>query len=99
MASARWRSAFRRRQKFAPPPSGALESARPKKGRNSMHLHRRSPSMACVALLAAFAVNASAQPAKFHEAPVLAEQVKAGKLPPVDKRLPADPLVVPVVER
>jgi peptide/nickel transport system substrate-binding protein len=25
--------------------------------------------------------------------------VKAGKLPPVDKRLPADPLVVPVVER
>src|SRR5262245_43086447 len=64
-----------------------------------MHLHRRSLSMACLALLAAFVVNASAQPAKFHEAPVLAEQVKAGKLPPVDKRLPSDPLVVPVVER
>ena len=30
---------------------------------------------------------------------MLAEQVKAGKLPPVDQRLPADPLVVPVVER
>src|SRR5439155_1669837 len=40
-----------------------------------------------------------AQPTKFQEAPVLAEQVKAGKLPPVDKRLPADPLVVPVAER
>jgi peptide/nickel transport system substrate-binding protein len=42
---------------------------------------------------------ASAQPTKFKEAPVLAEQVKAGKLPSVEKRLPADPLVVPVVER
>ena len=30
---------------------------------------------------------------------MLAEQVKAGKLPPVEQRLPADPLVVPVVER
>ena len=70
-----------------------------------MYLHRRLLSMACVALLAApvalatLVGNASAQPAKFHEAPVLTEQVKAGKLPPVDKRLPADPLVVPVVER
>jgi peptide/nickel transport system substrate-binding protein len=52
-----------------------------------------------VALLVAFVGPASAQPTKFHEAPALAEQVKAGKLPPVEKRLPADPLVVPVVER
>ena len=56
-------------------------------------------------LLLAFAVAAglpapaAAQPAKYKEAPMLAEQVKAGKLPPVEKRLPADPLVVPVVER
>ena len=33
------------------------------------------------------------------EPPVLAEQVKAGKLPPVDKRLPLKPLVVPLGER
>lgn len=32
--------------------------------------------------------------AKFSEAPLLAEQVKAGKLPPLEKRLPEKPLVV-----
>ena len=52
-----------------------------------------------IALLMMLIGTATAQPTKFHEAPTLAEQVKAGKLPPVDKRLPADPLVVPVVER
>jgi peptide/nickel transport system substrate-binding protein len=36
---------------------------------------------------------------KYKESPALAEQVKAGKLPPVDQRLPENPLVVPVVER
>src|SRR5262245_6808645 len=40
-----------------------------------------------------------AQPTKFKEAPMLADRVKAGTLPPVDKRLPQNPLVVPVVER
>ena len=52
-----------------------------------------------LALLLVLIGTASAQPTKFQDAPSLAEQVKAGKLPPVDKRLPADPLVVPVVER
>src|SRR5206468_2625768 len=52
-----------------------------------------------LALLLILIGTASAQPTKFHEAPSLTEQVKAGKLPAVDKRLPADPLVVPVVER
>ncbi|MBV8410326.1 MAG: ABC transporter substrate-binding protein [Alphaproteobacteria bacterium] len=36
---------------------------------------------------------------KYKEAPALAEQVKAGKLPPVEARLPENPLVVPVVDR
>ena len=36
---------------------------------------------------------------KYKESPALAEQVKAGKLPPVEQRLPSEPLVVPVVER
>ncbi len=35
----------------------------------------------------------------FEEAPMLAEQVKAGTLPPVDERLPAEPLVLEVVEK
>jgi peptide/nickel transport system substrate-binding protein len=37
--------------------------------------------------------------AKYKEAPSLAEQVKAGELPPVDQRLPQTPLVVPVVDK
>ena len=65
----------------------------------------RRPAATAVALFLALGVwtsttvPASAQATKFKEAPMLAEQVKAGKLPPVDQRLPADPLVVPVVER
>jgi peptide/nickel transport system substrate-binding protein len=55
-----------------------------------------------IALLACpllgFAQPAAAQ-SKYHEAPALDEQVKAGKLPPVDQRLPEQPLVVPVVEK
>jgi peptide/nickel transport system substrate-binding protein len=51
-----------------------------------------------VAVVAAPPAPAAAQ-SKYKEAPTLAEQVKAGKLPPVDQRLPADPLVVPVVEK
>ena len=42
---------------------------------------------------------AAAQGGKFHEAPAFTEQVKAGKLPPVEQRLPEQPLVVPVVEK
>jgi peptide/nickel transport system substrate-binding protein len=34
----------------------------------------------------------------YREAPMLAEMVRAGKLPPVAQRLPQDPLVVPTVE-
>lgn len=35
---------------------------------------------------------------KYNEAPALAELVKAGKLPPVEERLPQEPLVLPVLE-
>src|SRR5687767_7230627 len=40
-----------------------------------------------------------AQGTRFKDAPILADRVKSGALPPVDKRLPENPLVVPVVER
>jgi peptide/nickel transport system substrate-binding protein len=40
----------------------------------------------------------AAPPAKYQEAPMLAELVKAGKLPPVEERLPKEPLIQPVVE-
>ena len=64
-----------------------------------MRFDRWLRSTMCVALLLTLAGAVSAQPAKFQEAPALAEQVKAGKLPVVEKRLPSDPLVIPVVER
>ena len=41
--------------------------------------------------------SAQAQ-SKYKESPLLAEQVKANKLPPVDARMPEQPLLVPVVE-
>jgi peptide/nickel transport system substrate-binding protein len=37
-------------------------------------------------------------PKKFAEAPQLAELVKAGKLPPVEQRLPAEPMVIKPVD-
>src|SRR3989442_10462884 len=38
--------------------------------------------------------DSSRAPKQFKEAPMLAEQVKAGKLPPVEQRLPQEPLVL-----
>jgi len=43
-------------------------------------------------------VTATPVPSKYKEAPMLAELVKAGKLPPVDERVPLDPLVVEPIE-
>src|SRR5215469_9454941 len=62
---------------------------------------RRFGTTLVAGLLLAFAQLApvAAQSGKYHEAPALAEQVKAGKLPPVEQRLPEQPLVVPVVEK
>ncbi len=37
-------------------------------------------------------------PTKFNEAPMLADLVKQSKLPAVDQRLPANPMVMPVIE-
>ena len=38
-------------------------------------------------------------PTTFHEAPDLAKLVSEGKLPPVEDRLPEEPLIVPPIER
>lgn len=51
------------------------------------------PRLICVLLLLA-AVSVSAQDVTYNEAPLLAEQVAAGTLPPVEERLPENPLVV-----
>ena len=41
----------------------------------------------------------TAPAAKFKEAPMLAKLVQEGKLPPVEKRLPQNPCVMPVMEK
>jgi len=53
---------------------------------------------ACLLLTLIQSGSAMAQSSKYHEAPALDALVKAGKLPPVEQRLPEQPLVVPVVE-
>ncbi|OUC05057.1 hypothetical protein RY27_29605, partial [Litorilinea aerophila] len=40
----------------------------------------------------------AAPPSKFNEAPMLADLVAQGQLPPVDERLPTNPMVMPVAE-
>src|SRR5258707_2540636 len=63
-------------------------------------LNRRQTLTGLAAGASALAVGETAlAQGKYKEAPALAELVKAGKLPPVDKRLPENPLVVPVVEK
>ena len=61
---------------------------------------RRSALIGLAAVLggALVAGDATAQ-SRYKEAPALAEQVRAGRLPAVESRLPEQPLVVPVVER
>ena len=70
-----------------------------------MSFNGRRPALTAIAFVLALTVwaslagPASAQATKFKESPILTEQVKAGKLPPIEQRLPSEPLVVPVVER
>ena len=49
--------------------------------------------------LVLFRAPAAGQPSSYEEAPALAKQVEAGSLPPVEERLPEDPLVVTPNER
>ncbi len=52
------------------------------------------PTLAAQPPAQATVAPTGAAPVKYSEAPALAEQVKAGKLPPVEQRLPDKPLVV-----
>ena len=67
----------------------------------TLTLGRRHALMALAAGAAVLTAPevALAQGAKYKEAPALADQVKGGKLPPVEARLPEKPLVVPVAEK
>lgn len=52
--------------------------------------------LVCAVLLAASVAPAQTE---YSEAPLLAERVAAGELPPLGERLPANPMVVTPVER
>ncbi|WP_417525304.1 ABC transporter substrate-binding protein [Marinovum sp.] len=49
-------------------------------------------------LASALALAVASQAYAYDEAPALAEQVAAGSLPPVDERLPAEPLVMDLID-
>src|SRR5262245_20160007 len=61
---------------------------------------RRHGTQPLKSLLAAYAISVLLPSAALAgEAPMLAEQVAAGKLPPLEQRLPEQPLVVKPVDR
>jgi len=76
-----------------PPPTQAPAAPKPTAAATA------APTAAVTATQAG--VTAATQPtlARLQEAPQLADLVKQGKLPPVEQRLPANPLVVQPVER
>lgn len=53
-----------------------------------------APAEAAPAPVAAGAADSPAASGQYQESPILAELVTAGTLPPVDQRLPAEPLIV-----
>ncbi len=55
-------------------------------------------SLLTVLLIAITALGFVSSQGMYNEAPALAEMVAAGELPPVDERLPAEPLVIEPVE-
>ncbi|MGQ9555568.1 MAG: ABC transporter substrate-binding protein [Anaerolineae bacterium] len=58
-----------------------------------------APTVAPTAVPAASPTPApTVAPSKYGEAPMLAELVQAGQLPPVEERLPKEPMVVQVIE-
>jgi peptide/nickel transport system substrate-binding protein len=57
-----------------------------------------APATAAPAAEAPATEAPAAAPSKYQEAPMLADLVKAGTLPPVDQRLPKDPMVLTPIE-
>ena len=61
-------------------------------------LRLRLSVLLTVALLLVVLSGAIAQDMTYNEAPMLAEMVAAGDLPPIEERLPAEPLVVQTID-
>ncbi len=66
---------------------------------NAIFRRRTALGATVGALLVGMTSSVWAQSASYRDAPILAEQVRSGKLPAVKDRLPENPLLVPVVEK
>lgn len=62
-------------------------------------IHNRLSVALASVVIAGLTTNAMAQPNEYRQAPQLAELVEAGELPPLEERLPDNPLVLEPVER
>src|SRR5215212_4139518 len=76
------------------PQAPAPQQAPPAQSGSATQAPAAAPTQAAPAAAKPAAKPAAATPSSFREAPMLAELVKAGKLPPVEQRLPPQPLVV-----
>lgn len=74
------------------PPAG--DTAAPPVGDTAMAPTDTAPASAVGAGVPQVVTDPALVPTEFHEAPMLAERVAAGDLPPVEERLPAEPLVL-----
>jgi len=84
----------------APAPTPAPTAAPPTKAPAPIATAAPQPTTAPTQPAPTTAPTKPAAPvAKYKEAPALTELVKAGKLPPVEQRLPEEPLVIPTVEK
>src|SRR5438876_2484372 len=79
-----------------PPPTQAPVAPRPTAAPTAVPA--AGPTAAAAPTQAVVTAPTQAAPGRLQEAPQLAELVKQGKLPPVEQRLPANPLMVQPVE-
>ena len=79
-----------------PPPTPAPVAPRPTAAPTAVPA--AGPTAAAAPTQAVVTAPTQAAPGRLQEAPQLAELVKQGKLPPVEQRLPANPLMVQPVE-
>jgi peptide/nickel transport system substrate-binding protein len=85
--------------KPAAAPTATTKPAEPTKPAAAAPTNTSAPAAATVAPTKAPTAAPTAVPKpKYGEAPMLADLVKAGKLPAIDQRLPTDPLVVTGIE-
>src|SRR5437868_6774106 len=80
------------------PPVPNPDLAKPARSETAGGQPATAPAASAPATAPAAPAALAATPTSFGEAPALAQQVRDGKLPPVEQRLPENPLVVQPIE-